>query len=91
MSFRLISRLPSLVVRRSLGLTSVSRAAAATKLKEETTPIPSPNETKKNYSERIHRLVEEISKLSLIDVMDLNELLKVNPADCEAESLRVSL
>ena len=32
----------------------------------------------KTYSENIHRIVDEISKLSLVEVMDLNELLKVN-------------
>jgi hypothetical protein len=32
----------------------------------------------KIYSEKIHQIVDEISKLSLVEVMDLNELLKVN-------------
>jgi hypothetical protein len=43
-------------------------------------PIPppiNPAESNKTYSEKIHRLVDEISRLSLVDVMDLNELLKV--------------
>ena len=45
--------------------------------------VPSPtstniSESNKIYSEKIHRLVDEISKLSLVDVMDLNELLKVD-------------
>lgn len=35
------------------------------------------SEPNKIYSEKIRRLVDEISKLSLVDVMDLNELLKV--------------
>ncbi|CAF1182419.1 unnamed protein product [Adineta steineri] len=47
---------------------------------EDKKPIPSPtsglNDPNKTYSEKIHRLVDEISKLSLVDVMDLNELLK---------------
>ncbi|CAF1116357.1 unnamed protein product [Rotaria sp. Silwood1] len=47
---------------------------------EDKKPIPPPtsgtNDPNKTYSERIHRLVDEISKLSLVDVMDLNELLK---------------
>jgi len=34
------------------------------------------SDSNKIYSEKIHRLVDEISKLSLVDVMDLNELLK---------------
>ncbi len=48
---------------------------------EDQKPIPSPslgvNDPNKTYSEKIQRLVDEISKLSLVDVMDLNELLKV--------------
>ena len=48
---------------------------------EEKTPIPPPTSStqdpNKTYSEKIHRLVDEISKLSLVDVRDLNELLKV--------------
>ncbi len=48
---------------------------------EEKKPIPPPtsgtNDPNKTYSDKIHRLVDEISKLSLVDVMDLNELLKV--------------
>ncbi|CAF2515171.1 unnamed protein product [Rotaria sp. Silwood2] len=47
---------------------------------DDTKPIPPPtsgtNDPNKTYSEKIHRLVDEISKLSLVDVMDLNELLK---------------
>jgi hypothetical protein len=48
---------------------------------EDKKPIPPPsssiNDPNKTYSEKIQRLVDEISKLSLVDVMDLNELLKV--------------
>jgi len=48
---------------------------------EHEKPIPPPssgvNDPNKTYSEKIQRLVDEISKLSLVDVMDLNELLKV--------------
>jgi len=48
---------------------------------EDQKPIPPPssgtNDPNKTYSEKIQRLVDEISKLSLVDVMDLNELLKV--------------
>ncbi|CAF1191018.1 unnamed protein product [Rotaria sordida] len=47
---------------------------------EDNKPIPPPtsgiNDPNKTFSEKIHRLVDEISKLSLVDVMDLNELLK---------------
>ncbi len=43
-------------------------------------PLSSTNvlDLNKTYSEKIHRIVDEISKLSLVEVMDLNELLKVN-------------
>jgi hypothetical protein len=48
---------------------------------EDKKPIPPPssgiNDPNKTYSDKIHRLVDEISKLSLVDVMDLNDLLKV--------------
>jgi hypothetical protein len=48
---------------------------------EDQKPIPPPssggNDPNKTYSDKIQRLVDEISKLSLVDVMDLNELLKV--------------
>jgi hypothetical protein len=48
-------------------------------------PSSSINDPNKTYSEKIQRLVDEISKLSLVDVMDLNELLKVR---CENELIR---
>lgn len=35
-------------------------------------------DSSKNYSEKIQRIVDEISKLTLVEIMDLNELLKVN-------------
>lgn len=64
------------ILSRCLTLSRI-QFAAAPKL-QETSP---PNEVppiSKTYSEKIHRLVEEISRLSLVDVMDLNELLKVS-------------
>lgn len=74
-----------MLFHRSLSFTSAHQSQTSTKLKEQTsnssTPIPSPSsglhDPKKIYSEKIQRLAEEISKLSLVDVMDLNELLKV--------------
>ena len=47
--------------------------------KKQSIPPPTSGiiDSNKIYSEKIHQLVDEISKLSLIDVMDLNELLKV--------------
>ncbi len=61
---------------------STPTAAQTTNISlEEKKPIPPPtsgaNDPNKTYSDKIHRLVDEISKLSLVDVMDLNELLKV--------------
>lgn len=51
-------------------------------IKDDVKPIPSPSsglkDPNKTYSENIHRLVDEISKLSLVEVMDLNDLLKVS-------------
>ena len=47
-------------------------------------------EPNKVYSDTIQRLVNEISRLSLVDVMDLNELLKVN-VSLERESSRQCL
>ncbi|CAF4800592.1 unnamed protein product, partial [Rotaria sp. Silwood1] len=41
-----------------------------------TTTPTNVSELNKIYSEKIHRIVNEISKLSLVEVMDLNELLK---------------
>ena len=53
-----------------------------TKSIEDQKPIPPPSaglvDPNKTYSEKIQRLVDDISKLSLVDVMDLNELLKVD-------------
>ena len=44
-----------------------------------TLSAPPPDESPKEYSEKITNIVDEISKLTLIEVADLNELLKVNP------------
>lgn len=74
---------PSLLLSRCLTLSRI-QFAAAPKLKEtssSTAEPTTPNEVSpisKTYSEKIHRLVDEISRLSLVDVMDLNELLKVS-------------
>jgi len=42
-----------------------------------TEPLPLPNEPQKSYSPKIQQIVEDISGLTLIEVADLNELLKV--------------
>lgn len=85
---------PSMMVNRFLSFSRVQSAAATKLKEKPSTndkddkpiehqqPIPSPStgltDPNKTYSEKIQRLVGEISKLSLVDVMDLNELLKVN-------------
>lgn len=38
---------------------------------------PQPDDAVKEYPEKITNIVDEISKLTLIEVADLNELLKV--------------
>ena len=62
--------------------TTTTPAEKASKPIENQTPIPPPSsglhDPNKTYSDKIRRLVDEISKLSLVDVMDLNELLKVD-------------
>ena len=83
-------RVPLLIGSRFLSLTPI-RSIPATKLNEKkpTDDVsssqdqvgkPSANvpDINKTYSDKIHRIVGEISKLSLVEVMDLNELLKVN-------------
>jgi hypothetical protein len=84
---------PSVIWNRFLSLSQI-QSVAATKLKEKIPSndetisqdkIVNPLSTSTNvsdlnkiYSEKIHQIVDEISKLSLVEVMDLNELLKVN-------------
>jgi hypothetical protein len=82
----------SWILNRFLSLTQI-QSVAATKLKEKipsndeivlqnkivnsSTTSTNVSDLNKTYSEKIHRIVDEISKLSLVEVMDLNELLKV--------------
>ena len=71
---------------RFVSLTSIQSLSTA-KLKEKkpindetsSTTMTSANisDIQKTYSEQIRRIVDEISRLSLMEVMDLNELLKV--------------
>ena len=42
-----------------------------------TLTAPEPDESPKQYSENIQNIVTEISKLTLLEVAELNELLKV--------------
>lgn len=42
-----------------------------------TLSAPQPDDAVKEYPEKIINIVDEISKLTLIEVADLNELLKV--------------
>jgi hypothetical protein len=45
----------------------------------ETMPLPNADPTaKKTYPEKISTIVEQIAKLNLLEVADLNELLKVS-------------
>lgn len=43
-----------------------------------TLSAPQPDDSVKEYPEKIINIVDEISKLTLVEVADLNELLKVN-------------
>jgi hypothetical protein len=61
----------------STKIKSVEPASGDKTVNPSSTSVDTPD-SNKTYSEKIHRLVNEISKLSLVDVMDLNELLKVN-------------
>lgn len=75
---RVLSPINRSLVNKSFATLTDVQHAAAPKPKETVTPDPEANAaTNKTYPEKIHRLVDEISKLSLVDVMDLNELLKV--------------
>lgn len=47
-----------------------------------TEPLPLPNEPEKTYSPKIQKIVDDISQLTLIEVSDLNELLKVIRQTC---------
>lgn len=82
-----------LILNRCLSLTPI-QSNAATKLKEtsssndissssakvseEKATTSNASDLNRTYSDQIHRIVGEISKLSLVEVMDLNELLKVS-------------
>jgi len=78
--------LTSRLIFRSIRLSHSARfSVTSTKSKEKQTnenksPIPpataSFNDPTKVYSEKIQRLANEITKLSLVDVTDLNDLLK---------------
>lgn len=39
---------------------------------------PEPDDAEKQYPEHIKRIVEDISKLTILEVSELNQLLKVN-------------
>jgi len=49
---------------------------------------PQPDDAVKEYPEKIINIVDEISKLTLIEVADLNELLKVRKVFCRQYSTR---
>ena len=49
-----------------------------------TEPIPKPqvDGEERSYAPKIQKIVEDISKLTLLEVSDLNELLKVRTQTC---------
>lgn len=83
----------SLILNRFLSLTKL-RSVAATKLSETSnsndisSSSSNTSETIKTYSNAVHQIADEISKLSLVEVMDLNDLLKKKEEEDEEENLR---
>ncbi|UJR16418.1 hypothetical protein I4U23_003320 [Adineta vaga] len=71
---------PATATKTEKPTTAPSAAKITNAPVEAKLPIPPPTtgttDPNKTYSDKIQRLVDEISKLSLVDVMDLNELLK---------------
>lgn len=66
------SRLVRLCIRtRCLSLTSIQSLSTTTLQQKKI------HDDERIYSEQIHRIADEISRLSLVEVIDLNELLKV--------------
>ena len=64
-------------VSRCLGLRST--ILSSRQMSTETMPLPNADPTaKKTYPEKISTIVEQIAKLNLLEVADLNELLKVS-------------
>ena len=80
MSPSLMSRIGMSVCRQSsLGLKMGPRTMAVRCLASEPVPMPNNNETKA-YPQKIVDIVDQIGQLNLMEVSDLNELLKVfNP------------
>ena len=79
MSPSLISRIGMSVCRQSsLSLKMVPRTMTVRCLASE--PVPIPNNETKAYPQKIVDIVDQIGQLNLMEVSDLNELLKVfNP------------
>jgi hypothetical protein len=64
-------------VSRCLGLRST--ILSSRQMSTEAMPLPNADPSaKKNYPEKISTIVEQIAKLNLLEVADLNELLKVS-------------
>ena len=57
--------------------TAAAQVTPLDKLNESPLPIPTPSGSKKDYPAKISGLVEQISGLTLVEVADLTELLKV--------------
>ena len=79
MSPSLISRIGLSVCRQSsLSLKMVPRTMTVRCLASE--PVPMPDNETKTYPQKIVDIVDQIGQLNLMEVSDLNELLKVfNP------------
>lgn len=74
-----LARSVSITKSRSFEIKSTKKTQAqAASTSSSSTPIPPPHfdGQPKEYSPKIHNLVEEIAKLNLIEVSDLNELLR---------------
>ena len=71
----------SLTVRSLVRSRCLSVRALSTSLQKSTDAMPLPNtdaSADKTYPPKITAIVDQISQLNLLEVADLNELLKVN-------------
>jgi len=57
----------------------------STEAQTQEKPLPLPNSREKSYSPKIQQIVQDISHLTLLEVSDLNELLKVCIKTCECQ------
>jgi large subunit ribosomal protein L7/L12 len=73
-----LARSVSITKSRSFEIKATKKTQTQTASAASSAPIPPPNfdGQSKEYSPKIHNLVEEIARLNLIEVSDLNELLR---------------